>query len=293
VGKTRLIWQAALAIARGVDFLGMPVPKPLRVLMVDLENQTWALRDRLLRMHAGDVPNLYLYSANNIGETIKSTDDGMRKLLEYVGQIEPDLVWIDPWRIFLAGDENSAPDVMRGLGALGKLKEARPSLTIGIVHHVRKDKFEQAPTLRKDARMWTAENVSGHTALPGHVDSILGLDREQDGAGEEMLVFGGVWRNGEPPPCLILEESNESLLFKVCGGDDVAAKLLHPAEQEIWKAAVTFKDTTFGFKDLLTKARTTNRKGVASTLKKMRDQGRVERVTGGTYDKWRIVPTVP
>jgi hypothetical protein len=289
VGKTRLIHQAALAIARGGEFLGMPAPEPLRVLIIDLENQPWALRDRLIRMSkdAFDVKNLYVWCTNSLAGSIDSTPEGQKKLKELVEQVEPDVLWIDPWRIFLAGDENNAADVLNGLRALARLREGRPSLTVGISHHLRKDKFENTHTLLKDPRLWTAENISGHSALPGHVDSILGLDREQDGEGEEVMVFGGAWRNGEPPT-LILDESAESLLFQVRHGDDIPAKLLTPKELAIWKVAAQFQEV-FGFGQLMKESKAASRTRVDSMLKKMLAHGRVERVTGGKYDRWQIV----
>jgi len=288
VGKTRLIHQAALAIATGGEFLGMPVPEPLRVLIVDLENQPWALRDRLMRMSsdAADVKNLYVWCTNSLAGGIDSTIEGQKKLKDLVEQVEPDVLVIDPWRVFLHGDENSAVDALNGLRALAGLREGRSSLTIIVLHHCRKDKFETTHTVLKDPRLWTAENISGHSALPGHVDSILGLDREQDGEGDEVMVFGGAWRNGEPPT-LILEESAQSLLFEVRRGDDILSKILTPKEIEIWKVATTFKGT-FGFGDVVEKSKAPSRARVDSMLKKMLAHGRVERVTGGKYDRWKI-----
>ncbi len=84
-------------------------------------------------------------------------------------------------------------------------REFNPLLTIIVVHHVRKDRFESPRNLLADARLWI-ESVSGHYALASHVDACFGLERQRDNDGEEWIAFGGIARNTEPRTMLLEDD---------------------------------------------------------------------------------------
>ncbi len=111
VGKSRLVHQMALALVRGTQFLGMSVPTAKRVLLVDLENRPWAIRDRLIRMsgESPKAPGLFVWCANSLtADVLNSTSEGIARLRNLIEQTGAEVVIIDPWRLWLAGDENSA-----------------------------------------------------------------------------------------------------------------------------------------------------------------------------------------
>ncbi|HEY1757744.1 MAG TPA: AAA family ATPase [Bryobacteraceae bacterium] len=274
VGKTRLVHQLAFVLEGGTPFLGLNIPKQRRVLIVDLENRPGALRDRLIRM-AGQrtaAPGLFIWSAQSLREdVINATQAGVARLQAMIKKAHADVLIIDPWRLWLGADENDAERVVQGLRALASLRESRPRLTIIIIHHVRKERFDSPRKLLADPNLWV-ESVSGHHALLSHVDSCYGLERQRDESGEEMIVFAGVARNTDPR-VLLLEDDEETLRFEVRKSEDALQDVLTPKEKEIWKVAMTL--VKFGFNELVTASKVTNRKAVSSTIKKAESHGRL------------------
>jgi len=266
VGKTRLVLQMALSIGRGADFLGMKLPRPKRVLIVALEDRLWAIQDRLLRMSATcQAPGCFVWCVDSLSaDSVDSTKEGIKKLAGYVERYGIEVLIIDPWRLWLGKDENNAEEVVRGLRALSSLRESRRHLTIIIVPHVRKEKFESPRKLLADPRLWV-ESVSGHHALISHVDSCYGLERQREEDGEEWIVFGGIARNTDPRTVL-LEDDEETLRFEVCRKEAALQAVLTKVEKGIWESAT--KLNRFSFNELVTEAKTNNRKAVSATLRK-------------------------
>lgn len=274
LGKTRITQQLALDISRGHSFLGHHVGKARRVLILDLENRPSAARMRFAKMAgAGSCDGVWLYvpetlSANAI---TLANNDGPRQLGQLVEDIRPDVLIVDNWRLFLGGDENKTEVVVRGLKALSKLRETVPGLATIIVHHTRKQQQgENPPRLRVDPSAWV-EAASGHYAFVAHVDACYGLEREIDReGGDELIVFGGVARNAQPRT-LLLEEDNETLLFRVADEEGAAERIFTPVEGGLW-AAVRKLDG-FTFSDALAYTGTKNRKALASMLRKADSMG--------------------
>ena len=276
VGKSRLIQQASHSIVAGTEFLGMRVPKKRNVLIVDLENGIRTVRERLTSM-AGPAETgngLFVYCANTISDqTIDCSPDGIRRLRAMIALVRAEVLIIDPWRLFLGRDENNAEEVVRGLKMLSTLRESHPLLATLIVHHVRKERFENPRRLVSDARLWT-DSVSGHHALASHVDGCWGLERERDDSGEELIVFGGVARNTEPRT-ILLEDDEHTLRFNVRRNEDALNLPLSKAEASIWGAAVRLG--RFSYSKLVTEAKTKNKKAVSSAIKKAMSQGLLAR----------------
>jgi KaiC/GvpD/RAD55 family RecA-like ATPase len=281
VGKTRLVHHMAFAIESGTRFLGMDVQGQRRVLIVDLENRPAAIQDRLVRMAGVGVsaPGLFIWSAHSLSEdVVNATSDGVAKLKGMIEETGADVLIIDPWRLWLGKDENNAEEVVHGLRMLSSLRDSNPRLTIVVVHHVRKERFESPRKLLEDPRLWV-ESVSGHHALLSHVDSCYGLERQRDEKdGEEWIVFGGVARNTDPRT-LVLEDDEDSLRFEVRQGEAVLETVLTAKELEIWKTAAQLKQ--FGFNELLNKAGVKNRKAASRMLKQAESHGLIVRSEKG------------
>jgi hypothetical protein len=105
---------------------------------------------------------------------INATEEGVARLQSMIKKTGADVLIIDPWRLWLGADENDAEAVVQGLRALAGLRESRPALTIIIIHHVRKGRSDFPRKLLADPNLWV-ESVSGHHALPSHVDACYGL----------------------------------------------------------------------------------------------------------------------
>jgi hypothetical protein len=279
-GKSRLILQAALSIATGQNFLGLRVPAARRVLVVDFENRPHALRDRLMRLTGtvkSDIPNLFLWCASSLAtEGPSASSEGIARLAALVDEVRADVLFIDPLRLFLRGDETNPLAVLDALRATSSLCESRPTLATGFIHHVRKQKYESRVKLLADPHGWI-ENLSGHFGLVAHADSVFGLERDGD-----AITLAGVARNSEAPT-LILTEDPETLAFSVQQGDAVLEQVLTSKEMEFWGLAKTF-GRAFTFSQLVAKAGTTNKKAVASALRKLQDHGHLRRLESGGYE---------
>lgn len=268
VGKSRLVHQMILNLSHATPFLGMPVPRQRRVLLIDLENKPWSIKDRLVRMARPDslaIASAFVWCVDSLAEnTLNSKPEGIEKLHALLDQTDAEVLVIDPWRLWLGSEENSSEEVVKGLIALSQLRKSRSTLAIVIVHHVRKERFESPARLMRDPSLWI-ENISGHHALVSHVDACFGLDR-QEHDGEEVLVFGGVARNVEPRT-LLLYDDPDTLRFEVADTEEAALATMTPKEKGIFDKIKSMK-ARFTWTEALMVAETRNKKLVSSVLKK-------------------------
>jgi RecA-family ATPase len=270
-GKSRLVQQFAVDVSRSRPFLGHKITVPRNVLILDLENRKYSARIRFQKI-AGSEPidNVHVYIPDTlIGNSITMANaNGIRQLKQLIEEIQPDVLIIDNWRLFLAGEENKAEPVVRCLAELSGLRSSIPKLAIIIVAHLRKQQTKDYPTkLRLDPSAWV-ENVSGAYAFVCHTDACFGLEREKDrDTEEELIVFAGVHRSAQPRT-LLLQESAETLRFDV---EDATAALLifTPVERTLWDAVKDLDE--FRFETVIKTAGTTNRKAVASMLRKAKN----------------------
>jgi RecA-family ATPase len=170
MGKSRLIMQLAVSLSRGMKFLGYEVPKKNRVLVLDLENRPAVVQERLNKMSKSDKSdsNVLFYSPRSLAESVvsleegkpdgkqKASRNGLEQLRDMVKTIEPNVLIIDTWRLLIgATDENKGEIVLQGLMQLSKLRIDQPSLSIILVHHLRKQtNGAGGASLRTDAHTW-------------------------------------------------------------------------------------------------------------------------------------------
>ncbi len=278
VGKSRFCDQVVVSLATGQDFLGMRVPKPRKVLYLDLENRPDTLQSRLNRM-AGDLQwqsNAAFYCPQILSENLVdlSKPTGIKALRTMMEQVQPEFMVLDTWRLALGGNENETECVMPALTLLSSLKKNYSKLAILIVHHIRKTMRGWAPKLRVDPAAWV-ENSSGHYALIGHCDSAYGLDREQDEEGVERIVFAGVSRNFVPP-VLLLEDCSD-LSFRRLTGEAYVQGMLTGKERVIWTKAKEMENFTF---QSIKSATEEQSKIIWSTLSKAQNLGVLDRYEG-------------
>lgn len=280
VGKSRLVHQLALSLVDAQPFLGMAVPTPRRVLLLDLENSSSGLRQRLLRMSTTTVARdrLFVAFSDTLADpTLTNTPAGLEHLRELLERSRADVLIIDPWRLWMGSDENDSGRVVAGLKVLSELRRNHPTLAIIIIHHVRKERGESPKKLLEDPGLWT-ENLSGHNALMSHANAVYGLERSMEND-EEMIVFGGVGRNVESKT-MILEEDATTLRFDVCRNEQAALKVMTPTERGLWKEAKSLD--RFRFTDLEQRSGSKNKKAISGMLEKAREHGLLLK-TGSHY----------
>lgn len=276
VGKSRLMQQLATDLSEGNAFLGREIVGPQKVLILDLENRPNVVKERFLMMRAGEASrkaaddNIVIYAPMTLSTNEVGLEGDREKTLhELVRTVDPNVLIIDTWRLLLGkGDENKSGDVVDGLKHLAKLREIIPDLAIVIVHHLRKQNSDLGATLRTDPYAWV-ENVSGHHALVGHVDSCWGIEREANG----VIVFGGVARNANVYS-KVLDEDLETLRFSVKASKEAFQAALTPTEKALFfLAEQAFYRTTAGltYSDLDAATHPKSSKTLASLLAKAQE----------------------
>jgi archaellum biogenesis ATPase FlaH len=200
IGKSALSQQLAVSMASGVPCLNNKIMKVCRVFYVDLENQPQHVKSRLQALCVS-IPGydwqerLFVASYDTLAQNVFSMHpEGFKYLSLAVEEFKPDVMIIDPLRLFGAGDLNDAQVVVRFLKKISELRQIRPGLTIIIVHHLRKEDRKSKLKLREAPEQWI-EEASGSQALIAHVDSIWGLEMDRDG-GQDSLTLAMVRRNG-------------------------------------------------------------------------------------------------
>lgn len=211
--KSTLVMDMLYAVAAGqADFLGKPVHHSGPVLIVQNENSSWIIQERL--GHMANNRNL-AGSVSHNSKTVKITwgrqvpmlfvnqqgfsldDAGMLDSLEeLIARERPVAVNLDPLYLMFSGDVNSAKDLNPALNWLLRIKQEYDCSVI-LVHHYNKG----GEGKRGGQRML------GSTTLHGWIESAwyiqaqeavngrahLSLDREFRGAGiyEKQLITIG------------------------------------------------------------------------------------------------------
>ncbi|HSW31891.1 MAG TPA: AAA family ATPase [Longimicrobiales bacterium] len=141
--KTMILLEMIVALATATPFLGRyEVPKPRRAGLVLMEDQAYRVRRRLERILAGrgltlgDIEGLiYLW----FRPPLRFNDATVRELGDYAADFDLDFLGVDSWAYVARGDSNSADEVTPQLQAYSAARVWRPGLTVGLVHHARKD----------------------------------------------------------------------------------------------------------------------------------------------------------
>jgi len=218
-GKSTLTLQFAIDVSRGDPFLGCYITSEQTVLLVDYENRFYRLKERGLDLANGrNVDNLHVKAF----ERISQRDVGLfgadfKRLSEHIGELRPGLLIIDPLRYALRFASptlgRSSADEALALGiidSVSKLQDKCPEMVVLLVHHLKKqqDSTGFATQLRTDPRTWI-EKVYGSQALLAHVDTIWGLEQENEG-----YTFATVPRSMDPL-ILGLDKQPESERFLI------------------------------------------------------------------------------
>jgi hypothetical protein len=157
VGKSTLVRQLALAVARGEPFLGRETTQGA-VLYVSLEEKRGEVRSHFRIMGANGTEDLGVY----VGSTPEGAYEWLKKEVE---RKKPVLVIIDTlFRFIHVGDLNEYAKVSAALDPLLTLARTS-SAHLMALHHARKSAGDGADT------------TLGSTAIFGTVDTLINLKR--------------------------------------------------------------------------------------------------------------------
>lgn len=210
LGKSPLLYQAALCVAEGIPFLGRQVSRG-RVLYIDFENGLGGVDELVsqLAIYLG-LPaaseNLLLFNFNDAPAKWEPSDLG-----EMVADAKPEWIIIDPIAAYAPQIDSKNDCVTRTYQTLrGILKDN--STTATMVHHIRKLPTQPGvtvPGLEEDTRGWF-QQARGPRQLINGADIRIGIDKcgradmltELDGRSVEVALvlagFGRLRGNIEP-----------------------------------------------------------------------------------------------
>lgn len=235
IGKSPLLYQAALCVATGIPFLGHQTSLG-RVLYLDFENGLGQVDELICRLsrhlRLSAVPdNLMLWNYNDAPHKV----DAGRDLAAMVADAQPAWVILDSLTAYAPEIEEKAGYVTRIYQSFRKIVRENQTAITG-VHHPKKPSVkaeEAAPPLEENPHGWFLQ-ARGSRALVNGSDMRIGIDRpsRRSASREIALVLGGFGRVRGNIPTMFLS--------RVMGDDDepigyeklTGAGLLFNPEQE-------------------------------------------------------------
>ena len=160
----------ALHVAAGRDFLSLKVPKPRRVLYVNLEIKSDWMKRRLLKRLAGYGldqgaigDNLAILNCRGRGEMVR---DG---LLRFLSEARPDFVVIDPRYKLMRADENeNAGEGLVGILTLLDAVAETGAAVMVVAHDTKGDSASKDIRDRGAGSSWAARDTDCRfTLTPG------------------------------------------------------------------------------------------------------------------------------
>jgi len=226
-GKSTLALQLAIDVATGEGFLNQYDTLQGRVLYIDYENRPRQLKGRALDLLGGrDASNVLVKSFDFLTERDVGLDGkAAEQLKTLVYKHQPSLLILDPLRFAAPkGDSKEENWAVTVVDQVSSLREVCPTMSVIIVHHLKKADSESRLRLRDDPRTWI-EKAYGSQALIAHVENIWGLEADSDG-----YTFATVPRSQEQL-ILRLEKKPESQRFLL---SENRLEVLTPKQREYW-----------------------------------------------------------
>lgn len=255
VGKSPLLYQAAICVSAGIPFLGRATLSG-PVLYLDFENGLGDVDDMIGRLSghvglAGVAENLRLWNYNDapprwtpeaLGSMVRDTQP-VWTIVDSVGAFAPEI-------------EEKASIVTRVYQEFRKIiRECHTTITV--VHHLKKPSSkpdESPPPLQEDPKRWLLQ-ARGSRALINSSDVRIGVDlfgssqhpESMDRKSREVaLVMAGFGRvRGNIVPAYlarVLDEDGDALGYELMSGESL---LFNDDQQQAYRRL----PTAFRFKD--------------------------------------------
>jgi hypothetical protein len=203
-GKTTLLRVLALAVARGLPFLGFPTRQG-GVLYLALEDARAGVAAHFRRLGAPAGLPLHVVAG-------RAPDDPLPWLESLIVDLQPALVIIDPLFKFLRlPDVNDYATMSRALEGLTDLA-TRTGAHILCAHHLNKSEREGT------------DDVLGSTAISGGLDSILTLRRRAGG----RILLGNRRYGGDLDPLPLAFDPPTGLVTRAEGDADAEGPPARP-----------------------------------------------------------------
>lgn len=146
IGKTFLMLEAADNLSRGEALWGLfPVPRAVRVLLIEQEVGIYGIQERLRAKYEGRRAPEDAWVVTKDPEIGVDDPAGFERLGRLVETVNPGVLILDPATRFLVlGDESDNTAIARFYRQLDRLLVTRPNLSIILTHHFGKDPKEPA-----------------------------------------------------------------------------------------------------------------------------------------------------
>lgn len=175
LGKSWMVMEMALAVARGGTCLGGIQCEQGEVLMLALEDNQRRLHSRIKKLMPPLVPTAWPESFHYSTEWPRANDGGLAYINEWLDQHQnARLIIVDvlaQFRPIRSGKDQLYDGDYRAIKDLQEIASKR-NVAIVIVHHTRKSQSESGDPF---------ETVSGSLGLSGAADTTLVLDRNSNG----------------------------------------------------------------------------------------------------------------
>lgn len=290
LGKSPLVYQAAICVAAGVPFLGRETRKG-RVVIADFENGLGDMGELVERISrhlglTGPLDDLFLWTLN---DCLPRYGQSGHTLLDMLRDVSPALAIIDSLGSYRPNAEEKNGDATQMLQEFRALARDCGTATL-LVHHRRKQprKADESagPLEKANLRQWF-QDARGASALINGVDFRFGVD-EPDlsavGKDEAALVLRGFGRiRGEVGPLYLArdaDEAGEPAGYRLLIGPEL---LFNPLQQD----ALAALPQRFTFKEAKQAYRRSDQP-TSNWLERCIEIKLLRRVSRGTYEK--IVP---
>lgn len=208
-GKSLLSLQLAIHLAKGVEFFGFQIKEPQRVLIIQKENPTSAVQQRLQRMCQGmgisTVKNLFVVE-NSFKANLNQPRD-MARIKERIESVRAQVVILDPLSSYHMINENDNIQMRQTLDKLTDLSREVDCTWI-VVHH------EGKPGESKDKlSRW---RFRGASSIRDWCDTMIGLIIKENKEDRvlRLLSFDKI-RHGPRQRAMVLERNSRYWTYEM------------------------------------------------------------------------------
>jgi hypothetical protein len=289
-GKTtfnlnRLIkWSAGRPLFDSlVDYEGVPYllpEKPLRTLIIENEGSAGMFHHKMGMMvnNSGDIlsdedrelikQNFHIWGDGGYSGLKLDDPTMLSNVRAGIEKVEPDIVFVEPFRSLWKGEENSSTEMANMVDALVAMATDYQCGVI-ISHHERKSGAGEDGELMSAGRGSTV--LEGVVAVMENFQSVVGGDFRE--------VTWSKARYLQPPPVTRVEYDKISQWYRHVPNDELETEILHVARNgEGWSVKELAEET--GESD----------SRIRATLKRLVDQGsmKASKVAGSNEKKYRV-----
>jgi len=173
-GKSWLSLDLAIGLATGTQWLGFPVPRPIRVALLSREDPQALTGWRLKHLLAGrdvradeDFGHLYCNSRQQSASLALDSPAEMAAITAELQTRRPEMVILDVFNVLHGADENDQTQMRAVLAAVSRLSADLDGAAICLVHHFNKGAGDGTAAM--------VNRLRGSSAIAGWTQWIVGL----------------------------------------------------------------------------------------------------------------------